>query len=281
MRTWVHLIVFLAFGLALGAQAETPSPVPEPGSVQAAPRPFERLFQSLGKLSTFVTGEPAPSPDPAAPSPAPVADAAPTPDPSKPNPNPLTSILSLKPETPVSTAVAGGGAAQAGVPPVKVEFDDSQKKKRTVEAGQYDRNSEGGAPGHKGPASKVTGARGKPVAFDKWYPVCLFFDAVGNANQITKDLTDMAAKCGVNLITYPVFVTGVSAAVGALKAAAKSKCNATDGFGRFGVNRGSVVLVTGNTNLPRQLCNAPGASAADIPHCGEMGGMWVSLLRVG
>ncbi len=265
MRLGVIILMFAAL-----AQAETPPPVPTPAN---APLTLDRLFQSVrNKVSNWAGQPPGKASEEEAPSQFPEPDPIPAATTASGAASALSAITTLKPQSPVPVSVSKGAAqAAAGAVETKVVFDDKQPKKKSVEAGQYDRLGEGGAR-HQGPPTKNSGQRAKPVAFDKWYPLCLFFDGTGgDPNQITKDLTDMAAKCNVNLITYPVFVSGANGGVGTLKQNAKSKCNATDGFGRFGVNRGSVILVTGNPSTRLSLCNAPGANPKDIPACGEMG----------
>ncbi len=250
MRVWVQILFFLS------ATAMASGRVPAASSISV-----ERLVQwvrdkSYNSLDEAAANTPAAKAKPAA------ALASSPPLPSA--PKVPTTALGIGSTT-------NGAAAQPGMAELKTEYDDTQARKQNVEAGQYDRNSEGGA-SHKGVETKVTGSRGKAKPFKKWYPLCLFFDpSVKNANQITKGLTDMAAKCSVNLITYPVFISNSGGNIATLMSKAKEKCNATDGFGQLGINRASAVLVTGDTKLPLQMCNASGASAKDISHCGQMG----------
>jgi hypothetical protein len=55
------------------------------------------------------------------------------------------------------------------------------------------------------PPKVVEEGGGQAIAFDKWYPMCLFIDSSqGNVNGTVKGIVDKAAACGVNLVVWPV-----------------------------------------------------------------------------
>lgn len=99
---------------------------------------------------------------------------------------------------------SSGSSASSGGGPLSVTMDDSQAKGQ--DAGKYN-NSGGKVSGGNGP----NGANPQSKAFNLFYPICLFMDGAvvskAEGNQTIKEMTDdMAKKCGVNLVVFPITV---------------------------------------------------------------------------
>jgi len=120
-------------------------------------------------------------------------------------------------------------------------------------------------------ASNVARAEGAEwEQFDKWWPMCVFDGSGGgNVNSAVTEMVKMAAKCKVNLDVRPYSIPPGTGAgnVKKLTDDARAKCNLTDGFGKMGVNRGSV-LILGSAATAQQMCNAMGAGERSF--CGEL-----------
>ena len=108
-------------------------------------------------------------------------------------------------------------------------------------------------------ASNVARAEGAEwEQFDKWWPMCVFDGSGGgNVNSAVTEMVKMAAKCKVNLDVRPYSIPPGTGAgnVKKLTDDARAKCNLTDGFGKMGVNRGSV-LILGSAATAQQMCKA-------------------------
>lgn len=121
------------------------------------------------------------------------------------------------------------------------------------------------------PGDSGSGPKGIPEKYDRMWPICFFIDPnVPNGNQIVKEVTDMAARCKVNLVAFPFFIQpNYPKNPSALNELAKKSCNAATGMQKLGVSRASVVTLVNNANIPRQMCNAMGMD--DANSCAEVG----------
>lgn len=157
----------------------------------------------------------------------------------------------------------GAGAGSGGAATGGITYDDSQKKKG--ESADYGGGDKGGGDGvlENGPTPKV-------VAFQKWFPMCIFVEQGANGNAIVKGLVDAAADCKVNLVAFPFYINSNLPGDGqaAAKAAARS-CNAVDGLRKYGATRASSLIVTKNKNLPASMCKSP--AFKDKVGCSQLG----------
>lgn len=173
-----------------------------------------------------------------------------------------------------SSSGSESGASSTSGDGQSVEFKDDLAKgtdDRATPTGE----GNGGGDHQNPPGGGGGGGNGSaaPVAYNHAFPVCVFMDeSVGNGNQVVKGMVDQAADCEVNLVTFPIYVSNnYPNDPEGLKNTLRQKCNAVTGLGRMGMNRASVVMLTGNATLPKQMCGNPNGNSADIPYCAEMG----------
>jgi hypothetical protein len=119
--------------------------------------------------------------------------------------------------------------------------------------------------------AQAESGKSQPI-LDKWWPMCVFDGTGGNNNPQIKEMVRMAAvECKVHLdiVAYPIPPGADGGNAEAFTKAAKEKCNLTYGYRMWGVNRGSILAILGNSGTARQLCSAQGAR--DREFCGELG----------
>lgn len=171
--------------------------------------------------------------------------------------------------SPASTSASGKGSSAPGSSSggaggssdnLKIGFDDNAAKNNG--GGDYGKRKDGEEGGSAPPAQK----KANPVAFSRWFPVCVFIDpAVGNGNAMVKGMVDMAAACGVNLVVFPFYIKNMPGNGNQAVAQARQSCNAIQGLGKsMGVNRVATSLVTRNAGLAREMCGG------DEPSCEEV-----------
>ncbi|MBI3294700.1 MAG: hypothetical protein HYZ71_08210 [Deltaproteobacteria bacterium] len=125
---------------------------------------------------------------------------------------------------------------------------------------------------HRNPPGQAgSGPMGIPQRFDRMWPICIFIDpSVPNGNQIVKEMSDMAAHCQVNLVSFPFYIKpNYPKDPDSLNKAAKHSCNAIQGMNGLGIARASVVTLVNNPSIPRRMCNSEGMQESNS--CGEVG----------
>ncbi len=285
--TTVCLLALMGCGSALADFAiprnKTPTPTLAPlvskinrliDQVKQGPSRTRPPLASLPLVGTGLVPTPSPS---GTPTDGAMAGASPSPSPSA---SPSAAAGGLTGLAAAVGNLAGAGLGGKGAASGRAfQYNESAAKGQGSGAGSgTGSGGEGGGGGGGSGGSGVVpqessggGQKGaKPVAFPKWFPACVFMDnSVRNGNQVVKGLVDMAAACGVNLVVFPFYTKNMPGNAEGLKNAARSKCNAQDGFRQYGVNRAEAIVLTGNRSLPAQMCNAGNNPDANV--CSEVG----------
>lgn len=147
--------------------------------------------------------------------------------------------------------------------------EDAAKNGKQVDPG--DRSGDGGDK----PKQPPTGDKGDAIAYPLWYPMCLFVDShvTNDVNESIRGQTEMAAKCGVNLVIFPMTVqSNYSMDPDEINKLQQANCNINE---KFKVKASSTSICGQHMESPAKMCDAwkdkpKGILDLDVAGCAQV-----------
>lgn len=144
----------------------------------------------------------------------------------------------------------GGGKGGGKGDGQTLVFDDNAAKGEQPKDGVGDRGGKPPGGGDNRPPGD------KPIVFDLYWPMCIFFDpsvSDGQANEIVKGTIDKAGACGVNLNVVPITIKGnyPKGNPDQFNAMQQASCNMQS----IGVQSASTLLVNPDPEAAAKMCD--------------------------
>ena len=157
----------------------------------------------------------------------------------------------------------GTGNGKGNGSGASLKFNDNAPKGGS--AGDQDKEGVGDRGGQP-PGGGGNGPPDESKVFDKYWPVCMFFDPSvdnGTGNAIVKGSVDMAAACGVNLFVVPITVkSNYSDNPDEYNPRQQKSCNMQS----IGISTASTLLVNKWPLAAAKMCqDKPNANGNQIP----------------